>query len=60
MDEARLMMKTMLDQQRCEFREFLTQELANARGGVLVINEPIISKPVNDELIPTHTTSIQE
>lgn len=59
--EAQLTMKTMLNQQQFEFRAFMTQELANhARGGVLLVNEPVIGRPINDEPIPTHKPKIKE
>ena len=54
------MMQNMLDQQRRDFRELLTQERANARGGVLLVNEPIVVERVNHGLVPSHATTVQE
>ena len=60
MDEVWMMIQNMLDQQRREFRELLTQQLVNDRGGVPVINKPIIVNQVNNGPVPSHATTIQE
>lgn len=60
MKEARLMMQTMLDQQRHDFWELLTQELATSKGGALVINKLILIEQVTNQPFPTHEPTIQE
>lgn len=47
-DEVQLIMYNMIDQKKHEFMELLTQGLPNTRGGVSVVNEPIIDKQVNN------------
>lgn len=60
MDEVRLMMQNMLDQQRRVFMELLIQGIDNARGGIPVINEPIVIERINHGLVPSHATTVQE
>lgn len=59
MNEARVMTQEMLDQQ-CEFRELLLQELANARGGALVMKESMVVEQVNNRPIPSRLETVHE
>ena len=53
-------MQEMLNQQQCDIRELLAQELANIRGRVSVVNKPIVVELVNNGPIPSHATTVQE
>ena len=59
MNEAKAMTQEMLDQ-RCEFRELLLQELANARGGALVMKELVVVEQVNNRPIPSSPETIHK
>lgn len=58
MDGVRLMMQNMLDQQRHEFMDLITQELANARGEAPMINELIVVERLNNGPVPSCLTTV--
>lgn len=55
-----MMKQNMLDQQRREFMELLTQGLANIRGGVSMVNKPAVDEHVTNGPVPSCPTIFRE